>query len=209
MGCAPSGPSYTKGGTRLMATKLAFTKGQLHNLNAYFRKLLDEAPNGECLTRILSINLARRFDSPLGGKIAPREQPGDIECKNQYRASASRSSVFYRANRLPFYRFHERFRDRSHRGRIGATFDAGCGQSRSEIFIRVPRFFERAPTDQGNGERKREPRRNRNDPPISTSFENIQRDIRPRLASPSLFLFTFFSLSFSLLSDSGSSTCCE
>ncbi|XP_076625427.1 uncharacterized protein LOC143343923 isoform X1 [Colletes latitarsis] len=45
MGCAPSGPSYTKGGTRLMATKLAFTKGQLHNLNVYFRKLLDEAQN--------------------------------------------------------------------------------------------------------------------------------------------------------------------
>ncbi|XP_076758422.1 uncharacterized protein LOC143427829 isoform X2 [Xylocopa sonorina] len=45
MGCAPSGSSCKKGGTRLMATKLAFTKAQLYNLNTYFRELLDEAQN--------------------------------------------------------------------------------------------------------------------------------------------------------------------
>ncbi|XP_043512314.1 uncharacterized protein LOC122529876 isoform X1 [Frieseomelitta varia] len=45
MGCAPSGPSYKKGGIRLMATKLTFTKDQLHNLNTYFSKLVDESQN--------------------------------------------------------------------------------------------------------------------------------------------------------------------
>ncbi|XP_017766501.1 PREDICTED: uncharacterized protein LOC108555384 [Eufriesea mexicana] len=45
MGCAPSGQSCKKGGIRLMTTKLAFTKGQLNNLNTYFRKLVDEAQN--------------------------------------------------------------------------------------------------------------------------------------------------------------------
>lgn len=30
-----------------MATRLTFTKGQLCNLNTYFRKLVDEAENGE------------------------------------------------------------------------------------------------------------------------------------------------------------------
>ncbi|XP_053995248.1 uncharacterized protein LOC128885291 [Hylaeus anthracinus] len=77
MGCAPSGPSYAKGGTRLMATKLTFTKGQLHNLNAYFRRLLDDAPNDpssafameaivERLVQRLMLaagNLDRRFSS--------------------------------------------------------------------------------------------------------------------------------------------------
>lgn len=59
MGCAASGSSRKKGGVRLMATKLAFTKSQLNNLNAYFRKLVEEAQNGECLTSS-AMNLARR-----------------------------------------------------------------------------------------------------------------------------------------------------
>ncbi|XP_076241148.1 uncharacterized protein LOC143183489 [Calliopsis andreniformis] len=45
MGCGTSGSSCKKGGVRLMATKLVFTKSQLNNLNAYFRKLVDEAQN--------------------------------------------------------------------------------------------------------------------------------------------------------------------
>ena len=57
MGCAPSGPSYKKGGIRLMATKLTFTKDQLHNLNTYFSKLVDESQNGECLNELLDKNL--------------------------------------------------------------------------------------------------------------------------------------------------------
>lgn len=56
MGCTPSGSSCKKGSIRLMTTKLTFTKGQLCNLNTYFRKLVDEAQNGECLTSF-SINL--------------------------------------------------------------------------------------------------------------------------------------------------------
>ncbi|XP_068980937.1 uncharacterized protein [Bombus flavifrons] len=45
MGCTPSGSSCKKGSIRLMTTKLTFTKGQLCNLNTYFRKLVDEAQN--------------------------------------------------------------------------------------------------------------------------------------------------------------------
>ncbi|KAG9428847.1 hypothetical protein HZU67_09220 [Apis mellifera carnica] len=45
MGCAPSRSSCKKGGIRLMATRLTFTKGQLCNLNTYFRKLVEEAEN--------------------------------------------------------------------------------------------------------------------------------------------------------------------
>ncbi|XP_031367430.1 uncharacterized protein LOC116185920 [Apis dorsata] len=45
MGCAPSRSSCKKGGIRLMTTRLTFTKGQLCNLNTYFRKLVDEAEN--------------------------------------------------------------------------------------------------------------------------------------------------------------------
>ncbi|CAK9812411.1 hypothetical protein ANTPLA_LOCUS7381 [Anthophora plagiata] len=77
MGCAPSGSSCKKGGIRLMATKLAFTKGQLYNLNTYFRKLVDEAQNDssnisaieatvERLVQRLMLgagNLDRRFSS--------------------------------------------------------------------------------------------------------------------------------------------------
>nr|XP_033330261.1 uncharacterized protein LOC117222598 isoform X2 [Megalopta genalis] len=77
MGCSPSGPSCAKGGTRLMATKLAFTKGQLHNLNAYFRGLVEEPQNDssdataieaivERLVQRLMLaagNLDRRFSS--------------------------------------------------------------------------------------------------------------------------------------------------
>ncbi|XP_078032672.1 uncharacterized protein LOC144467656 [Augochlora pura] len=79
MGCSPSGPSCAKGGTRLMATKLAFTKGQLHNLNAYFRGLVEEPQNDsssaaaieaivERLVQRLMLaagNLDRRFSSAL------------------------------------------------------------------------------------------------------------------------------------------------
>ncbi|XP_026672873.1 uncharacterized protein LOC108629099 [Ceratina calcarata] len=78
MGCASSGPSCKKGSIRLMATKLAFTKGQLHNLNTYFRSLVDEARNDSLITTpaiettierlvqrlMLSVgNLDRRFSS--------------------------------------------------------------------------------------------------------------------------------------------------
>ncbi|XP_015437679.1 PREDICTED: uncharacterized protein LOC107192852 [Dufourea novaeangliae] len=77
MGCTLSGPSYTKGGIRLVSTKLAFTKGQLHNLNTYFRKLVEEAENDsssstaieaivERLVQRLMLavgNLDRRFSS--------------------------------------------------------------------------------------------------------------------------------------------------
>ncbi|XP_076646720.1 uncharacterized protein LOC143355596 isoform X6 [Halictus rubicundus] len=77
MGCSPSGPSCAKGGTRLMATKLAFTKGQMHNLNAYFRGLAEEPQNDstsataieaivERLVQRLMLaagNLDRRFSS--------------------------------------------------------------------------------------------------------------------------------------------------
>ncbi|XP_017788712.1 PREDICTED: uncharacterized protein LOC108571224 [Habropoda laboriosa] len=77
MGCAPSGSSCKKGGIRLMATKLAFTKGQLHNLDTYFRKLVDESQNDssnafaieatvERLVQRLMVgagNLDRRFSS--------------------------------------------------------------------------------------------------------------------------------------------------
>ncbi|XP_031844381.1 uncharacterized protein LOC116432130 isoform X2 [Nomia melanderi] len=77
MGCSPSEPSCTKGGIRLMATKLAFTKGQLHNLNAYFRKLAEEAQNDSSSTTAIEAiverlvqrlmlaagNLDRRFSS--------------------------------------------------------------------------------------------------------------------------------------------------
>ncbi|XP_046144601.1 uncharacterized protein LOC114877064 [Osmia bicornis bicornis] len=77
MGCSPSVPSCKKGGIRLMATKFAFTKGQLYNLNAYFHKLVDQAQNDslnlsaieavvESLIQRLMLgvgNLDRRFSS--------------------------------------------------------------------------------------------------------------------------------------------------
>ena len=44
-----------------MATKLTFTKDQLHNLNTYFSKLVDESQNGECLNELLDKNLTLWF----------------------------------------------------------------------------------------------------------------------------------------------------
>lgn len=92
-----------------------------------------------------------------------------------------------------FYRFPERFRDRSHRGAAGSTVDFGRRQSRSKIFIRVPRFVERAPTGEGKGGTEI----------AESTSQSREVPKHPARTARKHLLF------FSLLSNLGSNTCCE
>ncbi|XP_076679266.1 uncharacterized protein LOC143374746 isoform X2 [Andrena cerasifolii] len=74
MGCAASEPSYKKGGVRLMATKLAFAKGQLSNLNAYFRKLADEGQSDSSYVSAIEATVERLVQRLMlaAGNLDPR-----------------------------------------------------------------------------------------------------------------------------------------